>query len=60
MRCRQASTPAANAASFTRCVLAGPMFANRIDVDVGEIVERGGFVFADFRPAEAGLYPATV
>jgi diphthamide synthase (EF-2-diphthine--ammonia ligase) len=33
----------------TFCV-AGPMFAASIDVEVGETVERDGFVFADVRP----------
>jgi uncharacterized protein (TIGR00290 family) len=32
-------------------VAAGPMLSRRIDVEVGEIVERDGFVFADLRPS---------
>ena len=32
----------------------GPMFAERIPVQVGEIVERDSFVFADLLPAPAG------
>lgn len=32
---------------FHTCVSAGPMFEHPIDVEVGEIVEREGFVFAD-------------
>jgi uncharacterized protein (TIGR00290 family) len=33
-------------------VFAGPMFARPIDVRVGEVVERDGFVLADVIPAE--------
>ncbi len=40
---------------FHTCVVAGPMFASPIDVSVGEIVERDGFVFADVVPALAAL-----
>ncbi len=32
---------------FHTCVSAGPMFAHPISVEVGEVVEREGFVFAD-------------
>lgn len=31
------------------CVVAGPMFRNPLAVEVGEVVERDGFVFADIR-----------
>lgn len=34
-------------------VAAGPMLATRIDVSLGEIVERDGFMFADLIPARA-------
>jgi uncharacterized protein (TIGR00290 family) len=34
--------------SFTH---AGPMFSREIKVDVGEVVERDGFIFADVKPA---------
>jgi uncharacterized protein (TIGR00290 family) len=39
--------PCAERGEFHTCVLAGPMFDGRIDADVGEIVDRGDFVFAD-------------
>lgn len=39
--------PCAERGEFHTCVLAGPMFSGRVDVTVGEIVERGDFVFAD-------------
>lgn len=32
---------------FHTCVVGGPMFQKNIDVKVGEVVERDGFVFAD-------------
>ena len=39
--------PCGERGEFHTCVLAGPMFSRRIDVEPGEIVERGDFVFAD-------------
>ena len=39
--------PCAEAGEFHTCVSAGPMFARRIPVEVGEVVRRDGFVFAD-------------
>jgi uncharacterized protein (TIGR00290 family) len=39
--------PCGERGEFHTCVLAGPMFSRRIDVSVGDIVERDGFVFAD-------------
>ena len=39
--------PCGERGEFHTCVVAGPMFAGRIDVRVGETVERDGFVFAD-------------
>jgi diphthamide synthase (EF-2-diphthine--ammonia ligase) len=33
---------------FHTCVYAGPMFSAPLDLQPGEIVERDGFVFADF------------
>ena len=32
------------------CVLAGPMFRERVDASVGQTVERDGFWFADLVP----------
>jgi uncharacterized protein (TIGR00290 family) len=42
--------PCGENGEFHTCVVAGPMFASPIDVSVGEIVERDGFVFADLVP----------
>jgi len=42
--------PCGERGEFHTCVLAGPMFSKRIDVSVGEIVEREGFVFGDLIP----------
>lgn len=39
--------PCGENGEFHTCVVAGPMFALPIDVSIGEIVERDGFVFAD-------------
>jgi diphthamide synthase (EF-2-diphthine--ammonia ligase) len=41
--------PCAERGEFHTCVVAGPMFAKRIDVAIGETVERDGFVFTDVR-----------
>jgi uncharacterized protein (TIGR00290 family) len=41
--------PCAEAGEFHTCVTHGPMFREPIAVQVGEIVERDGFVFADVR-----------
>jgi uncharacterized protein (TIGR00290 family) len=39
--------PCGERGEFHSCAVAGPMFSRRIDVNVGEILERDGFVFAD-------------
>ncbi len=39
--------PCGEKGEFHSCVVAGPMFSRRIDVAVGETVERDGFVYAD-------------
>ena len=36
---------------FHSCVHDGPMFAHPIALESGEIVNRGGFIYADFMPA---------
>jgi uncharacterized protein (TIGR00290 family) len=41
--------PCGENGEFHTFVTAGPMFKNRIDVRLGEIVDRDGFVFADLR-----------
>jgi len=43
--------PCGENGEFHSCVVTGPMFAQRIPVTVGEIVERDGFAFADLLPA---------
>ena len=44
--------PCGERGEFHTCAIAGPMFAKRIEVDVGVVVEREGFVFADLILAE--------
>lgn len=39
--------PCAENGEFHTCVTGGPMFGKDLDVKVGEVVERDGFVFAD-------------
>jgi uncharacterized protein (TIGR00290 family) len=39
--------PCAERGEFHTCVVAGPMFARPIDVTLGEVVEREGFVYGD-------------
>jgi uncharacterized protein (TIGR00290 family) len=43
--------PCAERGEFHTCVTAGPMFARPVAVEVGETVQRDGFVFADLKPA---------
>lgn len=43
--------PCAERGEFHTCVYAGPMFSEPIPLESGEIVDRDGFVFADFRAA---------
>ncbi|MEZ5839320.1 MAG: ATP-binding protein [Hyphomicrobiales bacterium] len=42
--------PCGENGEFHTVVTAGPMFSHPIDVEVGEIVERDGFVYADIIP----------
>ncbi len=39
--------PCGERGEFHTCVVAGPMFSRRIDVEPGDVVQRDGFVFAD-------------
>ena len=45
--------PCGENGEFHTCVFAGPMFTHAIDVRLGEIESRDGFVFADLLPAAA-------
>jgi uncharacterized protein (TIGR00290 family) len=44
--------PCGENGEFHTCVIAGPMFRSALAVNVGEIIERDGFVFADLVPAD--------
>jgi uncharacterized protein (TIGR00290 family) len=41
--------PCGERGEFHTCVYAGPMFAAPLEIEPGEIVNRDGFVFADFQ-----------
>jgi uncharacterized protein (TIGR00290 family) len=41
--------PCGERGEFHTCVVAGPMFAKRIDVTVGRSIQRDGFLFTDLR-----------
>ena len=43
--------PCGENGEFHTCVVAGPMFRERLVVSVGDVIERDGFWFADFIPA---------
>jgi uncharacterized protein (TIGR00290 family) len=43
----EGTDPCGERGEFHTCAVAGPMFSKRIDVRIGETVERDGFVFAD-------------
>jgi uncharacterized protein (TIGR00290 family) len=40
--------PCGERGEFHTCVYAGPMFATRLNLEAGEVVDRDGFVYADF------------
>jgi diphthamide synthase (EF-2-diphthine--ammonia ligase) len=44
--------PCGERGEFHTCAVAGPMFKKRLEVSVGETVERDGFVFADLELTE--------
>ncbi len=48
--------PCGENGEFHTFAFAGPMFSKPIAVEVGEVVERDGFVFADVLPAEGGYH----
>jgi uncharacterized protein (TIGR00290 family) len=41
--------PCGERGEFHTCVLAGPMFSRRVDAEVGAVVVRDGFAFADLK-----------
>ena len=41
--------PCAERGEFHTCAYAGPMFAQKLSLEPGEVVSRDGFVFADFQ-----------
>jgi uncharacterized protein (TIGR00290 family) len=47
--------PCGENGEFHTFAFAGPMFRRAVDVCVGEVVERDGFVFADVTPREGGI-----
>jgi uncharacterized protein (TIGR00290 family) len=54
--------PCGERGEFHSCVYDGPMFLHPIALEAGEIVNRDGFIYADFKPSEChlDLDPATV
>ena len=47
--------PCGERGEFHTCVYAGPMFAEPIPLESGEIVQREGFIYADFTEHAAVL-----
>jgi len=47
--------PCGENGEFHSCVVAGPMFSRRVEVTVGETVERDGFAYVDLRLGERAL-----
>jgi uncharacterized protein (TIGR00290 family) len=43
--------PCGERGEFHSCVCDGPMFSKPIEMEAGEIVNRDGFIYADFKPA---------
>jgi uncharacterized protein (TIGR00290 family) len=52
--------PCGERGEFHTCVYAGPMFASPVPLEAGEVVDRDGFVFADFDCSEANRAVAPV
>jgi uncharacterized protein (TIGR00290 family) len=52
--------PCGERGEFHSCVYDGPMFSRPIALDAGEIVNRDGFIYADFRPIGVEFSPRTV
>lgn len=47
--------PCGENGEFHSCVVAGPMFDRRIEIRVGETVERDGFAYTDLVPCALGM-----
>ena len=47
--------PCGERGEFHSCVYAGPMFTHPIDLAAGEIVDRDGFIYADFSAAPQSI-----
>ncbi|MCS6948519.1 MAG: hypothetical protein NZM12_12975, partial [Steroidobacteraceae bacterium] len=47
--------PCGENGEFHTCVLAGPMFKEPIRAELGELIERDGFCFADLIPVASAL-----
>jgi uncharacterized protein (TIGR00290 family) len=45
--------PCGERGEFHTCVYAGPMFRAPVQLEAGEVVDRDGFLFADFQPKPA-------
>jgi len=43
-----ATDPCGERGEFHTCVYDGPMFATRLNLEAGEVVDRDGFIYADF------------
>lgn len=50
----QGVDPCAECGEFHTCAVGGPMFSKRIEVTIGDTIERDGFVFTDLRLAASG------
>jgi len=44
--------PCGENGEFHSCVYAGPMFQHPVALEAGEIINRDGFIYADFRPLQ--------
>ena len=53
-----ATDPCGERGEFHTCVYAGPMFTAPLKLETGEIVDRDGFVFADFQLQSVSSAPA--
>jgi uncharacterized protein (TIGR00290 family) len=47
--------PCGENGEFHSCAYDGPMFSSPVALEAGEIVNRDGFIYADFRPASVGI-----